>query len=220
MRVDRAGIVQTGLTGSAEARAGLPRSYWSCPSEGQPGPGLKQHPRLRPFGITTRRSGRRSRNAKQTHGLRAPPGRSAPPRPVAHSRGRPKSRALSPCGRGRPREARSGEGSLRPQHRLRRPGQGEGVHVQETPHPTAFGRHLLPQGEKDQTREDPPPEGGGGPEGRRGKCPLTSRALLAQQSLPPRSAEFILGPALGRTRGRQLPPSGGASWRRAGGGQA
>ena len=122
-RVDRAGIVQTGLTGSAEARAGLPRSYWSCPSEGQPGPGLKQHPRLRPFGITTRRSGRRSRNAKTHHGLRAPPGRSAPPRPVAHSRGRPKSHALSPCGRGWPREARSGEGSLRPQHRLRRPGR-------------------------------------------------------------------------------------------------
>ena len=103
-RVDRAGIVQTGLTGSAEARAGLPRSYWSCPSEGQSDPGLKQHPRLRPFGITTRRSGRRSRNAKQTHGLRAPPGRSAPPRPNACERGRAKSRAqsqgTSPCGGG------------------------------------------------------------------------------------------------------------------------
>ena len=74
---------QTGLTGSAEAAAGSPRGYWSCPSVGQPGPGLKQHPRLRPSGITTRRSGRRSRNAKQTHGPRAPPGRSAPPRPNA-----------------------------------------------------------------------------------------------------------------------------------------
>ena len=95
---------QTGLTGSAEAAAGSPRGYWSCPSVGQPGPGLKQHPRLRPSGITTRRSGRRSRNAKQTHGPRAPPGRSAPPRPNACERGSTRtcaqpSRNLPPWGR-------------------------------------------------------------------------------------------------------------------------
>ena len=67
---------QTGLTGSAEAAAGSPRGYWSCPSGGKAGPWVETAPApLAPPRQMMRRSGRRSRNAKQTHG---PPGSARP----------------------------------------------------------------------------------------------------------------------------------------------
>jgi hypothetical protein len=78
-------------------------------------------PALRNNGAAERSTKPKRYNTSRSPGS-ARPLRASPPAFVSFH-GRSPPHALSPCGRGWPREARSGEGSLRPQHRLRRSGR-------------------------------------------------------------------------------------------------